>query len=124
MQGEVGHPVVGNDGAEARGDVEPLDDAAELNDARSLAPDPATGAALNPQTAARPLRSNSIRRHDAPTPPLMSGAPKVRAPNLCRQRRYHRTAYGKGQNALECRKRWMPVYILPLPNQCTMNGDS
>src|SRR5262245_31056633 len=74
VQEDVGHPVVGNDEAVTLGDVEPLDDAGELDDARGLVTDLATGAAGDTQTAAGPRRSNSVRGHDAPTPPLSPGA--------------------------------------------------
>src|SRR4029453_6288444 len=62
----------------ALGDVEPLDDAGEFDDPRGLVTDLATGAAGDTQTAAGPLRSNSVRGHDAPTPPLSPGASCVR----------------------------------------------
>src|SRR5262249_4785252 len=78
VQKNVRHPVVGNDETIALRDVEPLDDAAELNDARSFAADLAASAAVARETAGRPLRSNLVRRHDAPTPPLSPGASFVR----------------------------------------------
>src|SRR5262249_33672520 len=69
VQEDVRHPVVGNDEAVTLGDVEPFDDAGELDDARRLVTDLAAGAAVDAQPAARALRSYSVR-HDAPTPPL------------------------------------------------------
>ena len=78
VQKNVGHPVVGNDEAISFGHIEPLDDAAQLDDASRLARDLATGGAVARQTAGRPLRSNSVRDHDAPTPPLSPGATCVR----------------------------------------------
>ena len=110
VQENVGHPVIGNDETVALGDVEPFDDAGELDDARRLVADLAARAAVDSQTAARPLRSNSVRRHDAPTPPLSPGASCVRFESWP-LRRYHSAAKGKGQNALTCQKRWMTVYI-------------
>jgi hypothetical protein len=65
VQEDVGHPVIGNDEAVSLGDVEPFDDAGELDDARRLVAEFAASAAVDFQTAARPLRSNSVRRHDA-----------------------------------------------------------
>ena len=44
VQEDVGHAVVGNDEAVSLGDIEPLDDAGELDDARGLVTDLATGA--------------------------------------------------------------------------------
>src|SRR5262245_20380125 len=69
VQENVWHAVVGNDESISFGYIEPLDDAGELNDARRLVTNVVPRGAANPQTAARPLRFNSVRRHDAPTPP-------------------------------------------------------
>jgi hypothetical protein len=95
VQQNVGHPVIGNNEAIALGDVEPFDDAGELDDARGLVADLAARAAVDFQTAARPLGSNSVRRHDAPTPPLSPGASCARFESW-RLRRYHSAAKGKG----------------------------
>src|SRR5262249_17231560 len=78
VQKNVGHPVVGNDEAIAFGDIEPLDGAAELDDARRFAADLAASAAFARETAGRPVRSHLVLRHDAPTPPLSPGASRVR----------------------------------------------
>jgi hypothetical protein len=78
VQKNVGHPVVGDNETVTLGDIEPLDGAGELDDARSFGADVSAGAAAGRQTAARPFRSNSVRRHDAPTPPLSPGASCVR----------------------------------------------
>src|SRR5205807_1733288 len=82
--------------------IEPFNDAGELNDARGLVTDLAPRDAVQLQTAARPLRY-SIRRHDAPTPPLNSGASCVRFESFL-SRRYHPAANGKGKNAFVRRK--------------------
>jgi hypothetical protein len=110
MQKNVGHAVVGNDEAIALGDIEPLDAARELDNARGFVADFAAGGAVRSQPAARPLRSHFVRRHDAPTPPLSPGASCVRFESFP-SRRYHSAANGKDQNAILRRKRWMPVYI-------------
>src|SRR5262249_57289215 len=110
VQENVGHPVVGNNEPVALGDVEPFDDAGEFDDARGLVADLATGAAAGRQTAARPLRSNSVRRHDAPPPPLSPRASSVRFASW-QSWRYHSAANAKGQNAFASPKRRMPVHI-------------
>ena len=48
VQEDVGHPVVGNDEAVALGDIEPFDDAGELDDARGLIADLTADAAVDP----------------------------------------------------------------------------
>src|SRR5262249_43511370 len=99
-----------NDETVALGDIEPLDDAGEFDDARRLVADLGTDAAAARQSAARPFRSNSVRRHDAPTPPLSPGASCLRFESSPSSR-YHSAANGKGQNAFGRQKRWMPVQI-------------
>src|SRR5262245_44213907 len=110
VQKNIGHAVVGNDEAKALGDVEPLDRAAELDDARGLVADFSAGSTVRFQPAARSLRSHFVRSHDAPTPPLNPGASCVRFESVP-SRRYHSAANGKDQNAIPRRKRWMTVYI-------------
>src|SRR6185295_11427268 len=78
VQEDVGHAVVGNDKAVTLRDVEPLDDAGELDDARRLIGDIRLGLTAGPQPAARHLRSHLVRRHDAPTPPRIPGASSER----------------------------------------------
>ena len=114
VQENIGHPVVGDDEAVALGDVKPFDDAGELDDARRLVTNTRHRGAVDPQTAARSLRFHSVRRHDAPTPPLrrfQSWRILVRASNLIPSGRYHSAANGKGQNAIARQKRWKAVYI-------------
>ena len=48
VQEDVGHPIVGNDEAVALGDVEPLDDAGELDDAHGLIAHLTAQAAVDP----------------------------------------------------------------------------
>src|SRR5215471_17476996 len=124
VQENVRHPVVGNDETVALGDIEPLDDAGEFDDARGFVADLGTDTAAARQSAARPFRSNSVRRHDAPTPPLSPGASCLRFESSPSSR-YHSAANGKGQNAFARQKRWMPVQIsIAMPNQWTTKGES
>src|SRR5215470_16584529 len=68
MQENVWQSVVGHDEAVSLGYVEPLDDAAELDNARNFITDIADRFAICSDTNPWPLGSNAIRRsHDRPT---------------------------------------------------------
>src|SRR5215510_7461776 len=82
MQENVWQPVIGHDEAVSLGYVKPLDDAAELDNARNFITDIADRSAIGADTNPRPLGSNAIRRsHDRPTlaacSERQSGAPRI-----------------------------------------------
>src|SRR5262245_8556432 len=125
VQEDVGHPVVGNDEAVTLGHIEPLDGAGQFDDARGLVTDLATGTAGDTQTAAGPLRSNSVRGHDAPTPPLQSRrflrALRILAvseDSIRRQTRKSKMHSRAKRGGCLC------TSLSYLPNQWAMKGDS
>src|SRR5215470_6735279 len=82
MEENVRQPVVGHDEAVSLGYVEPLDDAAELDNARNFITDIADRSAISADTNSWPLGSNAIRRSHDParrSPPAPSA--KWRPPN-------------------------------------------
>ena len=82
VQQHVRHAVVGNDEAEALGDIEPLDDTGNLNEVGTRFIDELSDRS-RPETCSRHFRFNPVRRHDAARR-RFSGASSRALQRICR----------------------------------------